>query len=112
MGPCHRVWSFMQRRSCGGCGCCRDRPMEVEHETKEGLCLSRASLDGSIAMAGRTFWRGPSTLCGHESSPPAGGRSPRDVDTYFYAAVASVADRRSNSTGQIWPRLECLLLVL
>lgn len=40
------------------------------------------------------------------------GRSPRDVDTYFYAAVASVADRRSNSTGQIWPRLECLLLVL
>lgn len=30
----------------------------------------------------------------------------------FYAAVASVADRRSNSTGQIWPRLECLLLVL
>lgn len=42
----------------------------------------------------------------------AQGRSPRDVDTYSYAAVASVADRRSNSTGQIWPRLECLLLVL
>ena len=40
------------------------------------------------------------------------GRSPRDVDTYSYAAVASVADRRSNSTGQIWPRLGCLLLVL
>jgi hypothetical protein len=40
------------------------------------------------------------------------GRSPRDVDTNSYAAVASVADRRSNSIGQIWPRVECLLLVL
>ncbi|ABG91914.1 possible Zn-containing alcohol dehydrogenase, C-terminal [Rhodococcus jostii RHA1] len=29
------------------------------------------------------------------------GRSPRDVDTNSYAAVASVADRCSNSIGQI-----------
>nr|AIU93489.1 hypothetical protein LRS1606.55 [Rhodococcus sp. NS1] len=40
------------------------------------------------------------------------GRSPRDVDTSSYAAVASLADRCSYSIGQIWPRVECLLLVL
>jgi len=37
---------------------------------------------------------------------------PREVDTSSYAAVASLADRCSYSIGQIWPRVECLLLVL
>ncbi|MGW4339866.1 hypothetical protein ACWEK5_44880, partial [Rhodococcus koreensis] len=69
-----------------------------------GHCGGRGTLRNLAVRGGRGCVNvtGVANCC-NARLPGIIGRSPRDVDTYSYAAVASVADRRSNSTGQIWP---------